>query len=167
MRLLRGSGRKPLGKILWGLTYLCGLRDLSALFAGRRKEENQFARNWKTFLGEEEWRCYQLAKIDYYLETERRDKISDDEWAVFYVKEEKQTEMDIVRLYLSGKLMRANPTVENEEHFLDLCKKMKGFRDEANIINAIIQLYSHWTKDSHQMAYWLRYSENIVRGRGF
>lgn len=144
-------------------TYLCGLRDLSALFACSRKEENQNARNWKAFLGEKEWKCYQLAKIDYYLETERQDKISDDEWATLYAKEEKQSEMDIVRLYLSGKWMRTNPTVENEEHFLSLSKKMKGFKDEANIINAIIRLYSHWTKESHQMAYWLRYSENIAR----
>lgn len=144
-------------------TYLCGLRDLSGLFACTRKEENQNARNFKTFLGEEEWKCYQLAKIDYYLETERQDKISDEEWAVLYAKGEGQTEMDIVRLYLSGKLMRTNPAVENEEHFLSLSRKMKGFRDEANIINAIIRLYSRWTKESHLMAYWLRYSENIVR----
>ena len=144
-------------------TYLCGLRDLSALFACSKKEENQNARNWKTFLGEEEWKCYQLAKIDYYLETERQEKISDDDWAVLYGKDAQHTEMDIVRLYLSGKLMRTNPTIENEEHFLNLSKRMKEFTDDANIINAIIRLYSRWTKESHLMAYWLRYSETIVR----
>lgn len=144
-------------------TYLCGLRDLSGLFACSKKEENQNARNWKTFLEEEEWKCYQLAKVDYYLETERRDKISEEEWGVLCSQEDGKTEKDIVRLYLSGKLMRTNPTVENEEHFLALSNRMKGYADDANIINAIIRLYSHWTKESHLMAYWLRYSENIAR----
>lgn len=144
-------------------TYLCGLRDLSAIFACSRKEENQYARNWKIFLGEEEWKCYQLAKIDYYLETDRQDKISDDEWEVLYGKEDRQTEMDIVRLYLSGKLMRTNPTAENEEYFLNLSKKMKGLTDGANVINATIRLYSRWTKESHLMAYWLRYSETMTK----
>lgn len=144
-------------------TYLCGLRDLSALFAGSRKEENKNAKIWKTFLGEKEWQCYQLAKIDYYLETERREKITEEEWAALYKREDRQTERDIVRLYLAGKLMRINPSDENEEYFLYLSEKLKGMADDANVIKSIIRLYSQWIKRTPQMSYWFRNSGNMNR----
>ena len=149
-------------------TYLCGLRDLTGLFACLKKEENQNARIWKTFLGPEEWKCYQLAKIDYYLETERQDKISEEEWKALYIERSASQEnifgeIDRARLYLAGKLVKINPTPENEEYFTKLCDQMKGQPDEANVINSIIRLYSRWTKESHLMAYWLRYSEHTIR----
>lgn len=153
-------------------TYLCGLRDLTGLFACLKKEENQNARIWKTFLGEEEWKCYQLAKIDYYLETERQDKISDEEWNVLYAtngvleksgEEHFRQENNRARLYLAGKLMKMEPNGEHEEQFANLRGQLKNQLDEARVTKSIIHLYSRWTKDSHLMTHWLRYSENIIR----
>lgn len=143
-------------------TYLCGLRDLTELFACSKKEENQNARIWKSFLGEEEWKCYQLARMDYYLETDRQDKISEEDWELLYEEGSLSHEMDRVRLYLSGKLVKNDPTVEHEEHFTKLSNRMKGQQDDTNVINSIICLYSRWTKKSHLMAYWLCYSENVI-----
>ena len=55
------------------VTFLCGFRDLTGLFACTKAEENRKARIWKTKLGEQEWKIYQLARMDYYVETERQD----------------------------------------------------------------------------------------------
>lgn len=52
-------------------TFLCGIRDLSGLFACAKREENRKAQIWKRLFGEREWRAYCLARADFYLETER------------------------------------------------------------------------------------------------
>lgn len=56
-------------------TFLCGLRDLSELFVGGKKAERKKAEVWKSSLGKEEWNAYQLARIEFYLETCQKDKI--------------------------------------------------------------------------------------------
>ena len=71
-------------------TFLCGVRDLSALFACTRKEENQKARVWKECLGKEEWRNYQLARIDFYLETGRQDAILEEDRILLEQENEKE-----------------------------------------------------------------------------
>ena len=146
----------------YSYTYLCGLRDLTGLFACTRKEENQNARIWKSFLGEEEWKCYQLARMDYYLETDRQDKICEEDWGLLYEDGSISYEMNRVRLYLSGRLLKNNSTVEEEEHFTKLSNQIKGQQDDTNLINSIICFYSRWTKKAHLMTYWLRYSENLI-----
>ena len=61
-------------------TYLCGVRDLTRMFALTKKEENRRMRIWKAAFGEAEWRSYCFAKMEYYLETLRGDQISQEEW---------------------------------------------------------------------------------------
>ena len=64
------------------VTYLCGLRDLSELFACTRKEENRKAHLWRECLGENEYTGYCLARLDYYLEIQQKDAIRDEDWDV-------------------------------------------------------------------------------------
>ena len=61
-------------------SFLCGLRDLSELFVGGKKAERKRAEIWKNNLGLEEWNAYQLARIEFYLETSQKDKIPDEDW---------------------------------------------------------------------------------------
>lgn len=49
-------------------SYLCGLRDLSELFAWPRKEENRKMRIWKENLDVQAQEWYQLARQEYYIE---------------------------------------------------------------------------------------------------
>lgn len=60
-------------------TYLCGLRDLSDLFACTKREENRKAHLWKDIFGEPEWRAYCLARINYYMETDRKKVLQKDD----------------------------------------------------------------------------------------
>lgn len=60
-------------------TYLCGRRDLSGLFACSKQEENRKAKLWRSCLCEREWMAYRLARFDYYLETERRAAIPEED----------------------------------------------------------------------------------------
>lgn len=61
------------------VTFLCGFRDLTGLFVCTKAEENRKARIWKTKLGEQEWKIYQLARMDYYVETERQDALKEED----------------------------------------------------------------------------------------
>lgn len=147
-------------------TYLCGLRDLTGLFACTKKEEKQNARIWKAFLGKEEWKCYQLARMDYYLETERQSAIPEEDWELLRRDQEDGREAKqiyIARLYLLGKLQRMEPSAEHEQQFMELSRKLRGQEDEGNVRNAIVRLYSRWTEESRLLVYWLRYSESAVR----
>lgn len=74
------SGKIRLFDILgFSHTYLCGIRDLSGLFACSKKEENRKAQIWKHVFGETEWRAYCLARINYYLETERGKNLPEED----------------------------------------------------------------------------------------
>lgn len=79
---LRGPGEKfRLYQMLGNsVTYLCGIRDISGLFACSKKEERQKARLWKESFEETGWKCYQLARIDYYLETGQKDSIPEEDF---------------------------------------------------------------------------------------
>lgn len=57
---------------------LSGMRELSDLFACPRREENRKARLWKEYLGENEWLMYQIARLEYYLETDQRERITEE-----------------------------------------------------------------------------------------
>ena len=70
------------------ISFLCGLRDLTGMFACSRKEENRKARIWKEYLGKEEWKSYQLARADFYMETERMESIpQEDQELLAYLKD--------------------------------------------------------------------------------
>lgn len=71
-------------------TFLCGLRDLSELFVGGKKAERKKAEVWKSSLGKEEWNAYQLARIEFYLETCQKDKIPEEDWKLLLNPEEEE-----------------------------------------------------------------------------
>lgn len=60
-------------------TFLCGIRDLSELFACAKREENRKAQIWKKLFGEREWQAYCLARADFYLETGRGKELCEED----------------------------------------------------------------------------------------
>lgn len=70
----RAAGEEPirLYNILGGsCTFLCGLRDLSGMFACSRKEEKHKADIWKEYLDDDAWAALMMARTDYYIETSK------------------------------------------------------------------------------------------------
>lgn len=128
---------------------LCGLRDLAELFACTKKEENRRARIWKENLGQAEWDFYRLARIDYYLETRRKDQIKEEEWR--FVREHGSTGS----YYLLLKYQKMNPEQEilwNETSVPD-----------AQNTQALRSLYSPWIQETEQLTHWLREAEQRTR----
>lgn len=143
-------------------TYLCGIRDLSGMFACTKKEENQKARLWKRFLGETEWKCYQLARMDYYLETERKDSILEEDWNLLREKAnlEEVWQIRMAKLYLLYKLQRIQPEESRGYRIYGMEASLK--KEESSVCREISEnissLYAPWYGAKEKMSGWLRYS---------
>lgn len=142
------------------VSYLCGKRDLSGLFACDAKEEKRLARIWKTVFGDKERKCYRLAKIDYYLETQKKDNISEKDW---YFLEEIDSSQDHWRIRISKLyLLCKSQKMHMEEMQSDKIKKLEAvLSQEENgicraLTEAVISLYAPWYGEKEKMAKWLR-----------
>lgn len=134
------------GMLGGSLTFLCGLRDLSGLFACTKKEENRKARVWKECLGDMEWRGYQFARMDYYLETERGSAFRAEDQELLMQKniEEELWQVQLARMYLLCKMQRMRPDEEYVEriHFLENILLQESNESCVRITEAISCLYS-------------------------
>lgn len=155
------SGKKfHLYSILgYGVTCLCGIRDLSGLFIGTKKDVKQREKLWKQSFGEYEWNCYQLARIDFYLETEQKEAICEEDWQ-FLNKHDGDSfwQLLIAKLYLLCKLQRENPEQEQNEKIASLEKLLYSENNEVCRKNAeaISSLYAPWCGKREKLMKWLR-----------
>ena len=144
------------------VTYLCGIRDLSALFACSKREEKQRGILWKGAFGDAEWECYRLAKMDYYLETDRKDSIGMDEWALLQkdTGTENIWQLRVAKLYLLCKLQRMQPEKEriDQIRLLEASLKKETSSVCRIITESIGSLYAPWLGERERMSRWLRFA---------
>ncbi len=133
-------------------TYLCGLRDLTELFACAKKEENRKARIWKDCLGEKEWFSYRMARMDYYLETERKSMITPEDIECLKSCE------DVSALYLLIKMQ--GQQMDEDIHIQIEMLEKKLIQDENPIIvqtvKALINIYLSWKRRPEKLIRWIR-----------
>lgn len=171
---LSGSGEtfRLYGMLGGSVTFLCGMRDLSGLFACARREENRKARIWKEHLGKQEWTAYQLARIDYYMETERMNSLKeDDKQLIHYFIEESEShnpasgqapwQIRLAGLYLLSKRQEMEPEAELNESIRKLERSLRGEEIAVCVKNAeaVSNVYTLWRKSSERLARWLRHAE--------
>lgn len=151
-------------------TFLCGVRDLADLFACTKKEENRKARIWRESLVAEEWACYQLARLDYYLETEQTDTICREDWDLLEndraeIAWNSEWRFKLVRLYLFCKLQRMKREMENAERIRILGEELLAEDSAVCVQNAeaLLSLYAPWRREAEKLAQWLRYSEDVAK----
>lgn len=144
------------------VTYLCGVRDLSGMFACTTKEEKHRAHLWKEAFGEAEWKGYQLARMDYYLETERKESIPEEDWNLMRIKDLSldSWQVRLVKLYLLCKIQR----MEFDERYNDRIQNLEKSLKEENralctrMTECISSLYAPWYGEKDKMSRWLRYA---------
>lgn len=148
-------------------SFLCGLRDLSGLFSNTKREENYNAKVWKTCLGQQEWQGYQLARLEYYLETERKNAILQED-KLLLLTDEKDSynlyskQLDMARIYLLGELIRVQPFPEYIARFEEIRTKISrnGIRTDVRKAEALANLYSVINGQTEYLIRWLRQIEN-------
>lgn len=144
------------------VTYLCGIRDLSGLFACTKREEKLRADLWKRCLDGTAWKCYQLARFDYYLETERKDQICEEDWELFRKIDEDENiwQLRMAKFYLLCKLFRMQPEETGIEQVKAIEYSLRKEKDSVccAMAEAVGKIYSPWYGEREQMTKWLRYS---------
>lgn len=143
-------------------TYLSGLRELSGLFSCMKKEEKRRMKLLKETLGEEEWTGIQLARVDYYLETGRRDAIPEEDWralrqitAASFEKVSWQYQMAC--LYILNIMQNIHSDQEISEYIVRLEDRLfqKGNEVCQNYVRAIRSLYTS-LRTEESLTRWLK-----------
>lgn len=97
-------------------TYLSGLRELSGLFVGGKAAEKKRAELWKSSLGPEEWKKYQLARVEFYMETRQQGKLPEEDWKLLLSMDTGEPwQMLLARYWLLIKIRRSNLSEETED----------------------------------------------------
>lgn len=138
---------------------LCGLRDLTALFSCQKREENRKGRIWYECLGETERKYYRLARIQYYLETDRAASVSPmDQDFVRILAETSDWQMGIAAYYLLSKMQRINGDTEKEKLLERLEYRLSAESNALCVRNAqaLALLYSHEVEQTKRLLLWLR-----------
>lgn len=154
-----GDGEKPvrLYNILGGsCTYLCGLRDLSGMFACSKKEEKRKARIWMDYLEKDAWLWLALARIDYYVEIGREKDLEGKQNYQFftgggYFREDES--LDLAKLYLLYRLRSDADEKGCMNKIRDLEKSLL-ISDSALLkrnVRAVRMFYFSWLEDGDKI----------------
>lgn len=154
-----------------GFSFLCGARDLTALFSCSRKEENRLARLWGECLGEGEYIAYRLARLEYYLETERKEAIPEEDLELLMKTDSlvgtevlgEQIGLNI--FYLLCRLQRKSydEDRENRIEFLEKELLQSGYPNCAANVTALASIYSPWRREKERLIRWIHESEQKER----
>lgn len=139
-------------------TFLCGLRDLSGMFACTKKEENRRARLWKESLGDWEYMGYCLARIDYYLEIRQKDAIRQEDWDMLKAStEHERWQFRLVSAYLLCKILAKYPDPSAEEHLRQVQESLLREENELCVRNTEIvrKFYFYWNNEREKFTRWL------------
>lgn len=160
-----GNGYISGGLRLYGMqgkSFSCldGMRDITGLFACSRKEERQKEKLWKTYFGSKEWMLYQLARIEYYLETERKDDIPEEDKKLLLRiasgSEQSDADFRLTAMYLLCRLQRLRPDTEVERQIENLESILLNdesvCREDAEAVGS---LYALWRKEPEKLTSWL------------
>ena len=145
-----------------GYSFLCGLRDISGLFACSKKEESRYAKIWKEAFGEQEWYAYRIARMDYYMETKREESLQEEDKRILYDSlnaEPWRYRLAVLYLLCKWPALSGNEqAAENIHHLEQLLYQEENDLCTKNT-ESIVSLYSPWWNEPERLSRWLRYSE--------
>lgn len=155
LRLYQIFGSSPIA--------LCGVRDLSGLFACSLKEEKRMARLWKECLIDEAWEAYQMARMDFYMETLRSDIIDDKDRELLNESPayDHSRQKQLAGLYLQCKYQGIHPDESNQKRTNAVEEKLMAQenRNFRNMTAAVVGLFALQQGESEKLVRWVRYSD--------
>lgn len=152
------------------ISSLCGLRDVTSLFACTKKEEKRKERLWKEKLDEDAWTFYRLARLEYYLETRRRASVPKEDWKLLENPKKLPEKFWLNVLYLMERYAKAVEKELSAETFQRIRKEWidAGLKFDQTPVEgdrrkqhgqAIASLsLSNWI-GQEQLVHWLHYVE--------
>lgn len=153
-----------------GCSCLCGLRDLSGLFACSRKQERHLAQVWREAFGEREWKAYQLARVEYTLEMGRINDLCEED--LLFLRTEDNTRADqqlsLAKFYVLCRMQGVEPDPDRQLQMEALQVVLEGQGESCrNRIRAILAMEIFWKEQPEKAFDWLRSQVRWQRNRRF
>lgn len=149
---------------------LCGLRDLSGMFAGSKKDENRKRNIWKEHLDAEADLWLRLARTDYYIEIGQEKTVSESDKNLIYsgpsIRCEDEEQMKLARLSILYHLWNINRADEYLPFIHELEQELQK-SDDADIRKKVETVrISGFTgcRDSNEILQWIR-SAGVYPGK--
>ena len=142
----------------YSMTCLCGMRDLNELFFCSKREEKKWAQLWKNCFSTETWSVYQLARIDYYIETNRKNQVPEEDWMLLNETRHGSWQKRLACLYLFCKWQAVQPDQKLAEQILQMKQSLLQEQNETCVsrTKAISSLYASFCGEPEALALWLR-----------
>lgn len=141
---------------------LCGLRDLSGMFTGSKKEENRKRNIWKEHLDKEAYIWLSLARTDYYIEIGQEKIVSETDKNLIYsgpaVQYESGEQIRLARLSILYQLWN----ISRADQYLPFIRELEGELLQSNNKDIIRKMetvrISDFTgyRDSNEVLQWIR-----------
>ena len=148
-------------------TMLCGLRDLTELFSGTKSERKRKERLWKEKLDEDAGIAYELAKIEYILETGQGNQLEERDFALLSevttpLKMEYSKMKEDFCLAGMHLLCRLQSVKKDSEMDLQIQNAMQYLQQEGGPMivknaEAIYAIYSLQYSKRENLERWMRY----------
>lgn len=153
-----------------GCSCLCGLRDLSGLFACSRKQERHLAQVWREAFGEREWKAYQLARVEYTLEMGRLNDLCEED--LLFLRTEDNTRADqqlsLAKFYVLCRMQGVEPDPDRQLQMEALQAVLEGQGESCrNRTRAILAMEIFWKEQPEKTFDWLRSQAKWQRNRRF
>ena len=143
---------------------LCDVKDMSGLFACKKQREKRLAHKWMACLDEDARTFYQLARMEYYIETDRLGAIPEEDMQLLIKAEEVSSVFHLNILWLLVRVQRFAYDEERQKQIEQLEAQLINTenRERAEYVKAVGSLNITAYGSREYLAEWLKYTAALA-----
>ena len=143
---------------------LCDMKDMSGLFACKKQREKRLAHKWMACLDEDARTFYRLARMEYYIETDRLGAIPEEDMQLLVKAEEVASVFHLNILWLLVRVQRFAYDEERQKQIEQLEAQLINTenRERAEYVKAVESLNITAYGSREYLAEWLKYTAALA-----
>ena len=143
---------------------LCDVKDMSGLFACKKQREKRLAHKWMACLDEDARTFYRLARMEYYIETDRLGAIPEEDMQLLVKAEEVSSVFHLNILWLLVRVQRFAYDEERQKQIEQLEAQLINTenRERAEYVKAVGSLNITAYGSREYLAEWLKYTAALA-----
>lgn len=143
---------------------LCDMKDMSGLFACKKQREKRLAHKWMACLDEDARTFYRLARMEYYIETDRLGAIPEEDMQLLVKAEEVASVFHLNILWLLVRVQRFAYDEERQKQIEQLEAQLINTenRERAEYVKAVGSLNITAYGSREYLAEWLKYTAALA-----
>ena len=143
---------------------LCDMKDMSGLFACKKQREKRLAHKWMACLDEDARTFYRLARMEYYIETDRLGAIPEEDMQLLVKAEEVSSVFHLNILWLLVRVQRFAYDEERQKQIEQLEAQLINTenRERAEYVKAVGSLNITAYGSREYLAEWLKYTAALA-----